>query len=229
MNLHVFQHIAMEGPGSVADWARDRGYAVSTTHFYRGDAAPSAPAEVDFLLIMGGPMNIYQDPDHPWLRAERAWIREYLKLGRPAVGICLGSQLLADALGGRVTQNPQVEIGWFPVAFSVEARGRFPFLPEASEVLHWHGDTFELPENALRIGSSEACVNQGFLYDNRVLGLQFHLEMTPESVRELAEADAASLIPSPTVQSAETMLGHAQAAYEAEHDLLRKLLDGLVE
>ncbi len=217
MNLHVIQHIEIEGPGIIADWAREQGFSVATTHLYRNEPLPDL-AEVDFLVLMGGPMNIYQDRDYPWLSAERAWLREYLTTGKPAVGVCLGSQLLADALGGRVKQNPMVEIGWFPVHFSAEGRERFPFLPASHDVIHWHGDTFELPAGAVLLGSSDGCVNQGFLYDDRVLGLQFHPEMTREGLSRLIEAEATGA----------DMLAKPDEAFAAPQALLRQMLDGLL-
>lgn len=219
MNLHVVQHISIEGPGFIANWARQREFSITTTHLYAGGILPPF-AKVDFLVLMGGPMNIYQDRDHPWLREERAWIREYLATGKPAVGVCLGAQLLADALGGRVVQNPVVEIGWAPVHFSPEGRERFPFLPVSHEVIHWHGDTFELPAGAVRLGSSDGCVNQGFLYEERVLGLQFHPEMTREGLALLVEAEA------PAPNGAE-MLAKPDEMYTSAHALLRQMLDGL--
>lgn len=216
MNLHVVQHIGIEGPGIIADWARERGGSLTTTHLYAGESL-TEPAAIDFLVLMGGPMNIYQDRDYPWLRAERAWLKDYLATGKPAVGVCLGSQLLADALGGRVLQNPVVEIGWAPVHFSAEARQRFPFLPVSHEVIHWHGDTFELPAGAVRLGSSDGCLNQGFLYADRVLGLQFHPEMTREGLSSLIEAE----------QNGAEMLAQPDAMYSSAHALLRQMLDAL--
>ncbi len=124
MQLRVLQHHHCESPGAILDWARERGCVIATTHLYRGEPLPDATA-VDFLVVMGGPMNIYQDRDHPWLREERAVLEAHIAAGKPAVGVCLGSQLLADALGGRVTQNPRIEIGWWPVEFTPEGARAF--------------------------------------------------------------------------------------------------------
>lgn len=222
-NLHVFQHHPAEEPGVIAGWAAARGYAITTTRPARGGAFP-APADVDFLVLMGGPMNVYQDRDFPWLRAEREFIAAHVATGKPAVGICLGAQFLADALGGRVTQNPAVEIGWFPVEFTAEARARFPSLPAALDVVHWHGDTFETPRAALPLAASAACANQGFLHDGRVLALQFHPEMTPAIVAALA-ADEGSWPTGPFVQAADEILARPAAAYSAANALLLRLLD----
>ncbi|MDD5200513.1 MAG: type 1 glutamine amidotransferase [Terrimicrobiaceae bacterium] len=226
MNLHVFQHDACEGPGIIADWARARGHAVTATHFYRG-GTPPAPTTVDCLLVMGGPMNIYQDRDHPWLRGERAFIEAHIRGGKSAIGICLGAQFLADALGARVTQNPQLEIGWFPVDFTAEAQTRFPFLPPSLEVLHWHGDTFDLPSGAMRLATSAACANQGFLYDDRVLALQFHPEMTPEVAAGLVAEGGAALQPDAFVQTSDAILAQPEAVFSQPNKLLYDLLDAV--
>jgi GMP synthase-like glutamine amidotransferase len=226
MHLHVLQHHPCESPGAILDWARERGCATSTTHLHRGEPLPDAAA-VDFLVVMGGPMNIYQDRDHPWLRAERAFLEAHIASGKPAVGVCLGAQFLADALGGRVTQNPRVEIGWWPVEFTPEARERFPFLPEKLETLHWHGDTFELPAGAMRLAASAACANQGFLYDDRVLALQFHPEMTREVAANLVAEFGPEQQPAEFVQSGEAILSAPDEAFAAAHRLLRDLLDAV--
>ncbi len=224
MNLHVLQHETCETPGAIADWALAHGHTLATTHLNLGESLPD-PASADGLVIMGGPMNIYQDRDFPWLPAERRFIESHLGAGKPAVGICLGSQFLADALGGRVHQNPHVEIGWFPVEFTAEARQRHPFLPASLDVLHWHGDTFELPPGALRLATSAACANQGFIFGNRVLALQFHPETTPTGVAALTDVFGAELTPAPFVQTAATIRATPPETYATAHRALHALLD----
>lgn len=225
MRIHCLQSAENEGPGVIADWAGGRGFSITTSHLYRGDPLPEG--EVDLLVIMGGPMNIYQDRDYPWLKPTRQFIKAHVDAGQSAIGICLGSQFLADALGGRVTQNPYREIGWFPVHFTPEARAQLPVLPESIEAIHWHGDTFELPAGAVRLGHSEACANQGFLYENRVLALQFHPEMTRELAAALAEECRDEVQPGRFVQTGETILSKPDESFAATHELLRKLLDSL--
>lgn len=224
MHLHVLQHHPCESPGAILDWARRRDAAITTTHLHRGEPLP-APEAVELLVVMGGPMNIYQDREYPWLRGERAFLEAHIASGKPAVGICLGAQFLADALGARVMQNPHVEIGWWPVEFTPEARERFPFLPKNIETLHWHGDTFELPTGATRLATSAACANQGFLYDDRVLALQFHPEMTREVATNLADEFGPELRPAEFVQSGETILAAPDTSFAAAHQLLRNLLE----
>jgi GMP synthase-like glutamine amidotransferase len=192
------------------------------------DLGESLPKEnaFDMLLLMGGPMNIYMDRDFPWLRAERAFIAAAVARGCPAIGVCLGSQFLADALGGRVTQNPEREIGWHPIRFSDAAKREIPGLPESETVLHWHGDTFALPAGAIRLASSEACENQAFLYEGRILGLQFHPEMTRAAVEQLL-ADDGPLPSGRWVQQQSEILATPDAMYQNAAHLLVQILDGV--
>jgi GMP synthase (glutamine-hydrolysing) len=227
MNIRVLQHAANEGPGEIARWARARGHAVEVTHLYLGEALP-APGAFDLLVVMGGEMNVYQDRDYPWLKAERALVAATLAAGKRVVGICLGAQLIADALGRRVTQNPVYEIGWFPVRFTEEARRRFTGAPASATVLHWHGDTFELPAGALRLGGSAACGEQGFLVEGKCLALQFHLEMDAGLVRQTVEgsSDYALWPKGEYVQPPKAILADAETYGAVNRKLLDELLDG---
>ncbi len=186
MHISVLQHAAFEGPGEIAQWAALRGHATHIHHLYRGDEFPM-PDAFDLLVVMGGEMNIYQDRDYPWLRTERNLIRSALEQGKRVVGICLGSQLIADALGSRVHQNAEYEIGWLPLTFTDEGRDTFPGLPPTATVLHWHGDTFELPQGATRLAMSPGCAEQGFVIKKKCLGLQFHFEVDPDLARQMVE------------------------------------------
>ena len=160
----------------IAAWAKTYNHKVTVHHLYRGDPLP-APEDFDLLVVMGGEMNIYQYRDWPWLKAESGFIKYALGEEKKVVGICLGAQLIADALGARVVQNPQVELGWLPVTWTPEAHAVFPEFPSTSTVLHWHGDTFGLPPGATRLAASEGCPEQGFLIKDKCLGLQFHMEV----------------------------------------------------
>jgi len=224
MRVHVFQHVPHEGPAAIGTWAGARGHAVSTTHLYAGDALP-ALGEFDLLVVMGGPMNIYQDRDHPWLKAERQFLERAVAAKKKMVGACLGSQLIADALGARVTQNAHLEIGWHPVRFSAEARQRFPALPESQLALHWHGDTFELPPGTIRLAESEACANQGYWHEQGILGLQFHPEITPELLEVWCKVDAPQ--PGGYVQATAQILDQPAGSFAGSHRTLFTLLDEL--
>ena len=183
IRIHWFQHVPFEGLGCIEQWATEKGHALSVTRFHRDEPLPRI-GEIDWLVVMGGPMNIYEESEYPWLAREKQFIGQAIRSGKVVLGICLGAQLIAGFLGARVTPNAHKEIGWFPLELTPEAVASplFDFLPHRLTAFHWHGDTFALPRGALRIARSEACENQAFLYDGRVVGLQFHLEFTPQSL-----------------------------------------------
>jgi len=226
VNIHYFQHAAGEGPGEIANWAAASGHNLSGTHWYRGDTPPD-PEEIDFLAIMGGGMNIYEHRNHPWLVPEKALIAKVIALGKPVLGVCLGGQLIADVMGGRVYQNPEYEIGWFPIQ-SVEPRQHplFAHFPPEFTALHWHGDTFELPPGATLLASTDACRNQAFLCRDNVVALQFHIEVRPADVRLFVQGETAPLPAGRYVQSFEQILD-GDANIPAVHKLLTPLLDGM--
>jgi GMP synthase-like glutamine amidotransferase len=153
-------------------------------------------------------MGVHDEKEFPWLREEKSFIRESIESGKIVLGICLGAQLIADALGARVFKNQYREIGWFPLERKIDAEesAMADVFPDTLEVFHWHGDTFETPKGAKLLASSEACRNQGFVIDSRVIGLQFHLETTSESAAALIQNCGAELDGSKYVQSAAEML-----------------------
>ena len=228
MRLHSLQHVPFEGLAAIALWARQHGWAVTTTHLYNAEPLPDLD-QFDWLVVMGGPMNIHAEADHPWLAAEKAFISRAVAAGRTVLGICLGAQLLAHCLGARVTRGAHPEIGWFPVVKSPEADrtqvGRA--LPDPFTAFHWHGDTFTLPEGAVSLGHSDACACQGFVFDERVVGLQFHLETTPASAAALIENCGEEIGAGPYEQTPAGMLADP-GRFERLHRLLSRLLDALV-
>jgi GMP synthase-like glutamine amidotransferase len=142
MKIHYLQHVPFENPGIILDWAERNGHIVTSTHLYKGRQFP-LQSDFDWLVIMGGPMNIYQEDQYLWLAEEKAFIRASINAGKVGIGLCLGAQLLADVLGGKVARNPYTEIGWFPVRMSPQAlqSDLFSFFPPAPTVFEWHGDT----------------------------------------------------------------------------------------
>lgn len=229
MTLYVLQHVEFEGPGSIADWATARGQTLTAVHVYRGDALPVLAAG-DLLVVMGGPMNIHEEEKYPWLREEKRFLRAAVDAGHRVLGICLGAQLLADVLGGRVYRNAYKEIGWFPVETTGEAKDcpLFGAFPSPATVLHWHGDTFSIPPGARHVARSPACENQAFVFDNRVVGLQFHLETTPESLEALIGASGDELRYVRTwVQNAQRLRQQPEH-YPVINGLMADLLDRLL-
>jgi GMP synthase-like glutamine amidotransferase len=218
------EHAEAEGAGKIADWAARRGHPVKAIRLERGEALPSL-ADFDMLVIMGGAMNAYQDRDYPWLPRERAMVAAAIQAGKVVLGVCLGAQMIADALGARVVQNRVKEIGWFPVR-KCAPHELFAGFPEECTAFHWHGDTFSLPEGAVRIAESAACQNQAFVFGERVVGLQFHVEVSPEGVRGFLVGADDYLQPEQWVQAA-AQIRDATPDLAATDRGLEVLLDGL--
>lgn len=209
MKIHYLQHVPFEGLGNIASWVRQRGHSLSVTHLFQNAALPD-PAAIDGLVVMGGPMSVNQEGKFSWLAAEKEFLSKYVALKKPVLGICLGSQLLAEVLGAAVYPNRYKEIGWFPIELNQAAR-QSPFFhncPHRLRVFHWHGDTYDLPDGARLLASSQACRHQAFVCDDFLVGLQFHLEVTPESIASLAQNGAADLTPGKYVQEAPLLYGN---------------------
>ncbi|MEJ2108368.1 MAG: type 1 glutamine amidotransferase [Acidobacteriota bacterium] len=227
MNIHWIQHVPFEGLGSIESWILAHGYSLNGTRAYRRESFPVAD-RFDWLIVMGGPMNIYEDDKHPWLAAERKFIKQAIDEGKVVLGICLGAQLIADALGAGVYAGSCKEIGWFPVRKTEEANASriFRAFPSQMEVFHWHGDTFPLPSGCLHLAESDACRNQAFAYEDRVIGLQFHLEMTRQNVEAILSGCRDELVEAPYIQKAEDILFNNdkfRAANREMHGLLDRL------
>ena len=226
MKVHVLQHVPSEGLGSIQSWLEKRGATVTCTCFFESSALPVA-GEQDLVIALGGPMSVNDEEILPWLRVEKEFIREAMDSGKAVLGICLGSQLIANALGASVQANPCKEIGWFPVTATQPAQDTFHF-PAVANVFHWHGETFELPAGAVHLARSAACENQGFQYGRRVIGLQFHLETTPDSARAFVEEDnGEELVDAPYIQTAQQILDAPLSAYAGINALMVDVLEYL--
>ena len=227
MKVHWLQHVPFEGLGVIEDWLTTRGHTLACTRLYAGEALPAGPDGFDWLIVMGGPMNINQHRDHPWLLPEKKLIHAAVAAGKRVLGVCLGAQLIADALGGKVFQNAEREIGWLPVR-AVAAGADSPFaFPAKTTVLHWHGDTFSLPPGSTWLAESEGCAHQAFAVGPRVLGLQFHLEMTAADLGRIAQACADELTPARYVSTADQLVTGAGTNGPAAAELLGRLLSVL--
>lgn len=232
MKVHVLQHVPSEGLGSIEVWLEKIGATVSFTYFFESAALP-AVQELDMVIALGGPMSVNDEEALPWLRAEKKFIREAIDNGKAVLGICLGSQLIANALGARVRANPHKEIGWFPVAAVQHSKDTFQ-LPASVNVFHWHGETFEIPQGAVHLARSAACANQGFQWGRRVIGLQFHLETTAESARAFVEEDdgvelkdSLELADGLYIQAAQQILDAPASAYAGINALMVEVLQYL--
>lgn len=227
MNLHILQHVSYEGPGYIAQWLADNGHAVGYTRFYEKDHQLPTAESVDALLIMGGPMGVYDEHLYPWLLPEKALIEDCIRAGKKVLGICLGAQLIATCLGAFVCRAPNKEIGWFSVSATKEC-GNIPWLHRVfgkeQVVFHWHGDKFDIPYGAYDLLTSEANANQAFLYGDHVLGLQFHAEVTEAGLTEMLEYGRDELQSGTFVQTEETIRkGNVHAS--SAHALMNAILD----
>ncbi len=225
--IHYFQHVPFENLGYIEDWTQARGHALSCTRFFEGETPPSIQ-DLDWLIVMGGPMGVYDTEAHPWLNAEKDAIRAAVDTGKVVVGICLGAQLIAHALGAAVRPNAFKEIGWFPVYLQSKSLDHplARIFPPQWDAFHWHGDTFDIPDGARLLASSEGCRNQGFVYGDRVVALQFHLEVTRQGADALVRHCGDDLKPAEFVASAEQILA-TEAPFEGCHLLMQRLLDEL--
>jgi len=228
MRAHYLQHVPFEGPGSIGPWLKSAGYKISSTKFYESSSLPN-PDQLDLLVIMGGPMSVNDEDRYPWLRTEKQFIRQAIDSGKAVLGVCLGAQLIASALGESVHPNRRKEIGWFPVQGISHADKSIFRFPSAVEVFHWHGETFDLPEGATLLARSEACENQAFQFRRRVIGLQFHLETTPESARAIVRNCREDLLPSKYVQPEAIILDQAPDKYLAINTLMAEILTFLTK
>jgi GMP synthase-like glutamine amidotransferase len=227
MRAHYFQHVSFEGLGSIEPWLKSAGYEITGTRFFEPWKFPNIN-KIDLLVVMGGPMSANDEKTFEWLRVEKQFIHDIIRLEKAVLGICLGAQLIASAMGARIYQNPTKEIGWFPVqSVSLVENSTFRF-PALTEVFHWHGETFDLPAGATRIAKSEGCENQAFQIGRSVIGLPFHLETTPNSVQDIIKHCGAGLIPSLYVQSESDILAASPNKYRKINSLMGKVLSYLV-
>ena len=229
MKVHFLQHVPFEGPANIAKWFLERGHTVEGTFLFQHASFPD-PADVDFLVIMGGPMSVNDEAEYSWLAGEKRFVEKALRAGVPMLGVCLGAQIMASVLGCRVYKNHEKEIGWFPVRLTPEAgqSNIFKNVSEEFTAFHWHGETFDIPSDARHVAMSEGCANQAFEYEGRALGLQFHLESTPASVARLVENCGGDMTPGKYVQDAQTMTARLQNFRNATN-VLDAVLSSMVD
>jgi GMP synthase-like glutamine amidotransferase len=228
MRLHVVLHVDFEGPGLIAEWAEEAGHSLTST-LALTEVYPPLDS-FDWLVVMGGPMAADDEVENPWLPAEKRFVASAIDAGKLVLGVCLGAQLVAEVVGGRVRRAEEPEIGWFPVRItSAGAASRvLAVLPDEFTPMSWHADTFDLPLGIETGASSEACENQAVEFEDRVWGLQFHLEWDALALAEIVERCEDDLEGGIYVQSAEEILDHP-GLLAACHDVLFQLLDAMEE
>ena len=208
LRIHYFQHVPFEGLGCIEPWVIEKGHTLTATAFYNTSYQLPELQNIDWLIIMGGPMSVQDVAEYPWLKEEKTFIKQAIQARKTIIGICLGAQLVAEALGARVYPNAQKEIGWFKVTRTTQGTttALLKDLEPSFTVFHWHGDTFDLPKGAEHLMQSEACLNQMFLYRNYVLGIQFHFEATVDTLHATSRHGKDELTPGKYIQSEEYIL-----------------------
>ncbi len=228
LHIHYFQHVPFEDLGYIEIWCREQGHLLSSTKWFENGSLPEL-FDIDWLIVMGGPMGVYDNDEFKWLDIEKQYIKQCIDAGKIVIGICLGAQLIASALGAKVYPNKEKEIGWFPVQLT-ETGKRSPWFndfPNTFTVLHWHGDTFDLPEGAELLVKTNACVNQAFSWQTNVLALQFHFETTAPSLKNMIKNCGHELVEGDYIQS-QADLENGAGNIMVANSLLEKILNKAV-
>ncbi|GGG67167.1 type 1 glutamine amidotransferase [Paenibacillus radicis (ex Gao et al. 2016)] len=223
MNIIALKHFSFDDESAIASWANQQGYHMRVLDPSEVEEYP-VQASYDMLLILGGPMSVYQEDKYPWLAAEKRFIRAGIDAGKSVLGICLGAQLLSEVLGGTVSRGQQKEIGWQEVRRTEELHPAFEGMPSSFISFQWHGDTFTLPDGAKRLAYSEACGEQAFAYGESVVGLQFHLEATPPCIATMLDVWSHELVDAPYIQPAAVIAAQAERS-AVSHAMLTGILE----
>ena len=231
MKIHILQHVPFEGPGYIKEWAEQHGHILSYTRFYETAHHLPDPALPDAVIILGGPMSVFDEHIYDWLHPEKVFIEDAILAGKRVLGICLGAQLAAQCLGATVCTAANREIGWFPVSVTDESQA-LPWLRELFEgsptVLHWHGEKFHIPYGGYEILRSAGNTNQAFIYQENVLGIQFHIESTEMSLAEMIQYCGHELQPAPYIQSEQAILG-GKKHFDINQLIMAALLTSFLE
>ena len=229
--LLVLQHIGCEPPAAYGDVLEERGIPADTVNLHAGEPLPDV-RDYAGIIAMGGPMGTYDDALHPWLALEKREIERAVRAGMPFWGVCLGAQLLAASLGGRVHPGPQPEVGVLAVSLAPAAEHDpvFGAAPPVFDALQWHGDTYELPEGAVRLAGSELYEQQAFVF-RRAYALQFHIEVSADLLSEWTTVPeyAASLAALPGPDPAAQLISQARRAQDESVALARSLFSRWLE
>lgn len=229
MRVHFIQHVHFESPGYLLEWAAAQQHRISFTKIYEAVTFPAADA-IDLLVIMGGPMGVYEEDRYTWMKAEKAFIKTVMEAGKKVLGICLGSQLIAAVCGAEVYPNKQKEIGWWPVQTirNDKTTTLTASLPDELMSFHWHGDTFDLPARAVHLFATDVCPHQGYLLYNQVAGLQFHPEATPALVEQMVLYGQSELVDAPFIQDAQQIQELTTRYATAQHQYLETFLNAFL-
>lgn len=230
LKIHCFQHVHFEDLGCIGNWIEKNSHAVQYTRFYENPSIPGVD-EYDWLVVMGGPMSVNDEDEFPWLVEEKKAIKAAIEKNKTVIGICLGSQLIAQVLVGKVYKNKEKEIGWFDISLTGTKESENLLNTGSAnpiKVFHWHGETYEIPANSIHLAYSAGCRSQAFLYDGKVLGLQFHLEVTEQSIGAMIENGRNELVKGTFVQSENEILAQADCI-RSNNRIMFQILDKLAK
>lgn len=227
MRIHALINYSVADLGTIEEWALHKNHIITATHVYKDTKFPELET-FDMLIILGGVMGAYEEEEYPWLGMEKRFIKRVIDAGKVVLGICLGAQMIAEVLGGKVYPHKHKEIGWWDVSFTDEIRNNYIFdnLPKEVTMFQYHGDTLDLPENVSWLAESEACQNQVFVYGDRVVGLQFHPEFSEEKLQEIVQLHGHEIEEGPYTQLPNQFLGKSEYMKNAKKFLFT-LLDNL--
>jgi GMP synthase-like glutamine amidotransferase len=227
MRIHFVQHVPFEGPGSISDWAATNQYKTSYTKIFETVKFP-LPEDFDILIIMGGPMGVYEEEKYEWMKAEKSFIKNAIDQKKKVLGICLGAQFVAAALGSTVFQHGEKEIGWLPVQ-KASAHSLTNHFPQIFTTFHWHGDTFNLPKGAIQLFKTGACEQQGFIYDKHVAALQFHAEVKQDLLDGMTKHEKAELIKNTYVQTEDEIKQLTPRYIHQQKEYMHGFLDAFIK
>lgn len=223
MNVLAFRHFSFDDIHALSWWSLRNGHRLTVQDPSQG-IDPEWLEQTDLLIILGGPMSVYQETSLSWLTEEKRFVEKAIRQDKKILGICLGAQMLADVLGGRVYPHTCKEIGWHGIHRTSEQHPWFDGVPDRFVSFQWHGDTFDLPQGTKRLAWSEGCRNQAFSYGDRIVGLQFHLETTPDCIEEMLNRWAEELQnEQPYIQSAARIrqeIGRSEDSFRLLHRIL---------
>ena len=229
MHIHYFQHNHFEDLGFIGDWAKNNNFTTSVTRF---DLKPELTSieDFDWLVIMGGAMGVHDSDQYPWIPEEIGFIKEAIHSGKIVIGVCLGSQMIASALGARVYKNSEPEMGFWPISFSRKAQqdSVFRHFPANLDVMHFHFDTYTLPEGAILMAYSTVTPVQAFRYGTNVFALQFHSELTESNLPVFIRELESEIIPGQLVRDPDEML-HKINYCRTNNEIFSKVLNEILQ
>lgn len=227
MNIHYIQHVPFENLGYIEFLLKEKVHSITSTKVWENKQFPEI-GEIDLLIILGGPIGVNDDNKYYWLKDEKKFINAFVKTKKKIIGICLGAQLLAHALGASIIKNAYIEIGWFPIiiksSFSSWLGEELP--QKELTVFHWHGDKFNIPPGAVNQAFSNGCDHQLFTYGNNIIGIQFHLEATSDLINSMIDNEGDEFIESRFIQGRIEIL-NKKDSFNDSNELMRKIFEKL--